>query len=67
MKTSSSVDSIRAFSTKDWERQQLTLAIVAEIKSFSENCGGHVNLASEAAQQHLAEAITSVVERAVLQ
>jgi 16S rRNA G966 N2-methylase RsmD len=54
---------IRPFSTKDWERQQLTAMIAAEIKRFAEIYAGQVNLSSEAAQRHLAECILTAMER----
>ena len=66
MKAVSPTDGVRAFSTEDWERQQLAIAIAAEIESFSKSYGGQVNLASEAAQRHLAEVIAGVMERAHL-
>ena len=54
---------LRPFSTKDWERQQLTAAIAAEIKRFAEIYAGQVNLSSEAAQRHLADFILAAMER----
>ena len=67
MKAVSPAGGVRAFSTEDWERQQLAIAIAAEIESFSKSYGGQVNLASEAARRHLASAIVGVVERATPQ